>query len=127
MSWLEKLLSSFKIGGGKGGGLGGLGDLGSLLPLLLMAGGGAYGFKQTKNSTKELQDAANKSNEYAEKTLGGARNDFKPYMEGGTKALGMVFDQLNQPGIASKYLTPIKRPESSNLRGTISLKQLMGK
>jgi hypothetical protein len=120
--WLTKLL-----GGGGGGGKGGGFDLMSLLPLLLAGGAGAYGLKQNKDAGKDIKAAADKASDESRLLLGGARDDFKPYMEGGTKALGMVFDKLNGPGLAEKYATPVAKYPGSDLKGTVSLHKLMGK
>lgn len=117
------VLSKMFGGPSKGAGMG----LGDILPLLALLGGGINQHNATKDASKEIQAGADKANQFALDTIGGARGDFKPYMEGGTKALGMVFDELGKPGVASKYTTPINRVGPSNLKGTVSLKQLMGK
>ncbi len=134
-------------GGGGGGGMGGFGDilkgllsgpgkagmgLGDILPLLLMGLGGYTSYKGGKDSTQEIKDASDRSREETSSILGGAMDKFNPYMAGGEKALGMVFDQLGKPGLGEKYATPIKSYgtkdfQTSDLKGTVSLRKLMGK
>lgn len=84
------------------GGNGGL-NLGSLLGLLA-AGAGTYnGIKTTKESTQKLEDAANKSNEYAQAQYNKASAKFDPFIQAGTNALSQLAG--GTPTLADKFVS----------------------
>lgn len=123
--WLPSLGGGLNLGGGgKGGkGPGGLlgGGLGDILPFLAMLGGGLNANNATKGASEEIKNAAKEANEFAVTTLGGARDDFKPYMTAGTDSLAGIQALLGQPG---QKFTPIKSKQMSPLRGSMTLADL---
>lgn len=116
------------LGGGGGDllkllGLGN-GGLGALLPLLAGGFGAWNANNATKQGTKELQDAASKANDYAEKTIGGAMENFKPFIGTGTKANADLYALTQQPGLASMFTQPIKNRGGVPIRGSVTLAEL---
>lgn len=136
-------------GGSSGGGIGdllkslgltgGAGGSGSLLPLLgLIAsiGGGVNASNATKEATAQLQAGADKANQQATELIGGARNDFQPYMQAGQGALSKLEAMIGNSGLASKFATPVgglKAPTAissrgmSPMQGAMTLAQLVAR
>lgn len=131
--------------GGSNGGSGGLtdilkalglttgnnGGLGALLPLLSLFAGG-LGLNNQNNNTKEaaaeLKAGADKANQYATDLIGGARGAFTPYQDAGASAVGQLSGMVGANDLAGKF-GPITGPGDlgSKFKGTMTLKQLMGK
>jgi hypothetical protein len=62
----------------------------SLLPILGLAGGAINTNNATNRASQQLQDAARTASDQSTALIGGARDDFKPYMSAGTDALGKL-------------------------------------
>lgn len=119
MEYWDKILAALSKGaGGAGGGnsleslmralglSGNSGQAGSLLPLLAaLMGGGALvnGNNRTSDAAKQIQDAANKANEQGTALIGGARQDFQPYMQAGTNAVGGLSGMVGNNNLADKF------------------------
>lgn len=116
--------------GGKGGG-----SLTDWLPLL--GGLGAIGAgintnNKTEDATKEIKAATEKANQLATDLIGGARNNFAPYMQAGQSAIPQLQALVGQ-GLASKFSSPIagltaqpgmQKQAPSGISGAMTLAQL---
>lgn len=65
-------------------------NLSSLLPLLGLLGGTINSNVQTNRASEQLQGAARQAQEDANRLIGGARDDFKPYQAAGVDALARM-------------------------------------
>lgn len=119
---LSGLLSGAKGLGGLFGGGGGL-DLMSILGLAGMIGGGLNANNATNKASDELKNAAKESNEFAINTIGGARDDFKPYMGAGTDALAGIQALLASPESKKKF-APLASHQMKPMKGSMTLAQL---
>lgn len=104
------------------GGSGGM-DLMSLLGLLGMGAGALNANHATNQASQQLQDAANKANDFATTTIGGARDDFKPYQSAGTDALSGIQALLASQADKPKF-TPLKSRQMAPMKGSMTLAQL---
>lgn len=107
------------------------GSMSALLPILSMLAGGAGLINQnsnTKEAAAQLQAGADKANTLATDLIGGARTDYKPYMDAGTASLGKLQAMVGANDLAGKF-GPIGQPSAiaDKFKGAMTLKQLMGK
>lgn len=124
----SKLLKALGLAGGAGGS--GT-SLDAILPILAMLAGG-YNLNNKNNANSEaaakIQAAADKANEQATGLIGGARENYKPYMDAGVSAVGQLSGMVGKNNLAGLF-GPVGATSAlgDKFKGTMSLKQLSGK
>lgn len=118
---LAKLLKSAGLTNGAGDM-----DLLSLLALLGGLGGTLNQNKASKSAVAELKAAADKSNQFAQDTIGGAQKNYQPYMDAGTAALPQLQAMVGNSNLADKFGGPVANHGGggSGLYGAIPLREL---
>lgn len=116
-------------------------DQRGLMSLLTMLGMGAGMLNQngaTKDATEQIQNAANAANAKAEELIGGARGNYKPFIDAGTQAISGLQGMVGNSNLGSKYggsvspqvlaaISPIAAKSMNPMNGAMTLAQLAGR
>lgn len=77
-------------------------DLAGVLSLLALGGGGLNRINSVDRASEQMQEAANKANEMATSTIGGAQGNFAPYISAGQNAVGQMA-AFDKTPLAAKF------------------------